>query len=350
VLLQQNYTNQAKKEDTSMEKDVSLSSGPNPQDLLLSSAQSPDVQQIGKTAEKMASLSTDDKLTQAEAIILQAWAETEIADPTLPPGDKIALQNWLTTLANYPKQPTPPPGPLPALSDVPPTKNPFMEPAIMAKLEEVMSELETVMSKIIRQSSLMQQAMIGLTTDMAEESYNFSVAGGQNAADLLKQDMYQHIALAVSSFVQAGAAVAVYGGISKQYDAVESQKTESMDAAEDMDTPQEKLDAKADARETAQAARSRIQSKEQMFQGLISQAGQVTQNVATAVTDATKQTLTVEQATNQAMSQMLDKLAQIVTQTSQSAQQSQDAATKAWQSFNQLYRDFSSTIARSMWG
>ena len=114
-------------------------------------------------------------------------------------------------------------------------------------------------------------------------------------------------------------------------------------------TPDEQKEMRADARETATSKRQIVGEREQFANSVISNLSQMGQNIAGAVTTGTKAQLTMDEATAQAVKDMIDKLVSILQQTTQSAEQGIDGISKEVQAVAQLMKDFSSTIAQAFW-
>ncbi len=155
-------------------------------------------------------------LTQPEVTMLKQMAEELMSQ--LTPEDQAVLKTWLATLGGT-KTTTPPPVNVftnAMLFGATPKSNPFMQPGIMAMLAPILSELLEINNDIIKQSSKLKQSMMKLLVSMANEAFKFAMAAGQAKVDQLMNDAAMHMALGISSCVQAAMTAVTFGAQKQQ--------------------------------------------------------------------------------------------------------------------------------------
>jgi hypothetical protein len=82
---------------------------------------------------------------------------------------------------------------------------------------------------------------------------------------------------------------------------------------------------------------------------LIQSFGSTAENAVQSIFTAKNVPLAMEEATQNAIKDMITQLMQIISQTMQSATDEMSSAQKNFESFAQMYRDFASTIAQGMY-
>jgi hypothetical protein len=307
-----------------------------------------------KALGAMAKEEAVDGMTKSEEQSLETLANFALNDPRLPAPDKDALLKFITLLQSYHTVDTPP-GVL--FANFPPAKNPWMTASYLIALALVLSQFEGIQDKMIRASSIMKQAMIELTVAMAKESYTFSISATEARAKTLETDMWSHIGMAIASGIQIAATVANYAYSSKQYGELSEQRQKQLtavDSAKEDDGVTDRSDAWKQAqrqsiRDDFHQQRQELSQTDQMRTSVIGQVGSILQSVVTAVTDSFKKTLTVAEGAAQAVKEQIDKLVQIITQTTQSAQEIQDGITKEVRDFAEKVSNLASTVAQSFW-
>jgi len=173
-------------------------------------------------------------LTQQEANMLKSMAEELMAQ--LSPDDQAVLAGWLGKLGMVPVAKPPPIqqfNPAHLFHPNAPKDNPFLKPGIMAMLAPILSEILAINNDIIRQSSKLKQSMMKLLAAMADEAFKFAMAAGQARANQLLNEAAMHMALGISSVVQAAMTIGAFG-MQKGAEMKVDKKLNSMNSARRM--------------------------------------------------------------------------------------------------------------------
>ncbi len=321
---------------------MSVENGPRPNNLLITGEGISDyVSALGQSAKEMA-VEHKGYLTDAEVELLQNVAQFQLSNPDLPPADAAALSKWLEVIAKYPQDPSKiheGKGNLTFLSHG--GDNPYLHPGVMAILAPILSELGEITNQISLQSSKMQQAMMGLIMSMAKQAYNNSIQAGEARAKQLEADAQMHMTMAISAAVQIVSLAVTY--------AITTVKLDRAKSSYDTDKKTLVGEDKSDRRQDYHDQRQDITRAESMVNNITQQVGNIINNAISSATETAKVQLTKDAAFNEAMEKFLSQLQQIVSQTMNTAQQEGQSASRIWQGLNQLFKDFSNTITRSMY-